>query len=145
MLYDSNETEKFYIPLMPFFNLYSPYTWTCHLLMHTWPQWPTVWEKPARRFIPSYYKKINYRYFDLCGWLEGCHKYIPCLLKGDREGHEAYMFSIGNKFFSIRTMIKWFPFESPYYYMDEVKIIMITIMTTGRRRGELVLQGECKK
>jgi hypothetical protein len=28
--------------------------------------------------------------------------------------------------------------------MDDVKMIMITIMTTGGRRGELVLQGECK-
>jgi hypothetical protein len=42
-------------------------------------------------------------------------------------------------------MIRWFPFESPFYYIDDVKMMMITIMTTGGRRGELVLQEECKK
>jgi len=39
--------------------------------------------------------------------------------------------------------IRWFPFEAPFYFMDDVKM-MITIMSTAGRRGELVLQGECK-
>jgi len=37
--------------------------------------------------------------------------------------------------------IRWFPFEAPFYYMDDVKMMMI-IMSTGGRRGEFVLQGE---
>jgi len=42
MLY---ENEEFYTPLMPFYNLYSSYTWSSHILMHIWPQWRTIYDK----------------------------------------------------------------------------------------------------
>jgi len=41
MLY---ENEEFYTPLMPFYNLYSSYTWSSHILMHIWPQWPCTFD-----------------------------------------------------------------------------------------------------
>jgi hypothetical protein len=42
-------------------------------------------------------------------------------------------------------IIKWFPFESPFYCMDDVKMIMIIIITIGGRKGEFVVQEEYKK
>lgn len=89
---------------MPFLNLCSSYARTCHLLMHTWPQWSTVYEKnlPEDLFLHIKKKPVTDILIFVRHWKVTMNLYTVCLRV--TEGHEACVFSIGNRLFSILMM-----------------------------------------